>query len=160
MPTETEQQGSVVAVSRSERKGERKQGLACARLIAGWGLDGDAHAGAWHRQVSLLAIESIDKIRALGLDVGPGDFAENITTDGIDLMRLRIGDHLQVGAGELEITQIGKECHTRCAIFEAVGDCVMPREGVFARVIAGGEVRPGDGVTLIKSALSEPQPTP
>ena len=97
---------------------------------------------------------------ALGLDVGPGDFAENITTQGIDLLRLSIGDRLHVGTCDLEITQIGKECHARCAIFEAVGDCVMPREGVFARVIAGGDVRPGDGVSLIAAASSEPQPTP
>ncbi len=138
--------GTLVAVSASETKGVRKHNLERALLKAGWGIEGDAHAGEWHRQISLLAQESIDKMRALGLDVSSGDFAENLTTLGIDVPHLHIGDRLRVGEAELEVTQIGKECHTRCAIYQQAGDCVMPKEGVFARVLKGGTVRPGDAV--------------
>ncbi len=140
--------GEVVAVSVSGRKGTRKLNVPWAFLIEDFGLQGDAHARAWHRQVSLLAIESIEKIRERGLEVGPGDFAENITTRGIDLVNLHVGDRLVVGGCELEITQIGKECHSRCAIYRQAGDCVMPREGVFARVIRGGRVSVGDPVEV------------
>jgi len=143
------QQGILVAVSVSETKGVRKQNVERARLRADWGIEGDAHAGEWHRQISLLALESIRKMQALGLEVTSGDFAENLTTQGIDVPRLHIGDRVAVGETELEITQIGKECHTRCAIYEQAGDCVMPKEGVFARVLRGGEVRPGDTVTVV-----------
>ena len=118
------------------------------------GIVGDAHAGDWHRQVSLLAQESIDKMRALGLDVNAGDFAENITTSGIDLVSLPIGTRLQVGETLLEVTQIGKECHTRCAIYDQAGDCVMPKEGIFARVLSGGTIRPGDSVATIIDNVS------
>jgi MOSC domain-containing protein YiiM len=142
------QQGILVAVSMSETKGVRKQNVERARLKPDWGIEGDAHAGEWHRQISLLALESIQKMQALGLEVTSGDFAENLTTKGIDVPRLHIGDRVAVGETELEITQIGKECHTRCAIYEQAGDCVMPKEGVFARVLRGGEVRPGDTVTV------------
>ena len=114
------------------------------------GIVGDAHAGDWHRQVSLLAQESIAKMQALGLDVDSGDFAENITTSGIDLVLLPIGTRLQVGPVLLEVTQIGKECHTRCAIFYQAGDCVMPKEGIFAKVICGGVIKPGDGIGLLE----------
>jgi len=143
------QQGILVAVSVSETKGVRKQNVERARLRADWGIEGDAHAGEWHRQISLLALESIRKMQALGLEVTSGDFAENLTTQGIYVPRLHIGDRVAVGETELEITQIGKECHTRCAIYEQAGDCVMPKEGVFARVLRGGEVRPGDTVTVV-----------
>jgi MOSC domain-containing protein YiiM len=142
------QQGILVAVSVSETKGVRKHNVERARLKPDWGIEGDAHAGEWHRQISLLALESIQKMQALGLDVTSGDFAENLTTQGIDVPRLHIGDRVLVGETELEITQIGKECHTRCAIYEQAGDCVMPKEGVFARVLRGGEVRPGDTVSV------------
>ncbi|HWI41940.1 MAG TPA: MOSC domain-containing protein, partial [Verrucomicrobiae bacterium] len=107
-----------------------------------------AHAGEWHRQVSLLAKESIDKMRAMGLDVDSGDFAENITTSGVELPVLPVGTRLTVGEALLEVTQIGKECHTRCAIYHQAGDCVMPREGIFARVLRGGAVRAGDAVRV------------
>ena len=142
--------GRILALSTSESKGTRKQNVREIRLLENWGMEGDAHAGDWHRQISLLAMESIEKIHALGLtEVVPGDFAENITTACIDLMSLTVGDHLQLGECELEITQIGKECHSRCAIYYQVGDCVMPREGIFARVIRGGVLRVGDPVCKI-----------
>jgi MOSC domain-containing protein YiiM len=138
-----------VAVCISEKKGERKTPVAAVELRENHGIAGDAHAGDWHRQVSLLASESIDKMRALGLDVDSGDFAENITTSGIDLVCLPVGSRLQVGETLLEVTQIGKECHSRCAIFYQAGDCVMPKEGIFARVIGGGTLRPGDGIEIL-----------
>ena len=136
----------VLAVCISENKGERKKPVESVVLRENHGIVGDAHAGDWHRQVSLLAQESIDKMRKLGLDVNAGDFAENITTSGIDLVSLPVGSRLQVGETLLEVTQIGKECHTRCAIFYQAGDCVMPKEGIFVRVITGGTIRPGDEV--------------
>jgi molybdopterin adenylyltransferase len=141
--------GRVVAISTSEKKGTPKTNVPSARLVAEWGIEGDAHAGRWHRQVSLLALESIEKMRQRGVAVRPGAFAENITTEGIDLLERQVGDHLAIGSAVLEITQIGKECHARCAIFYRAGDCVMPREGIFARVIRGGEIRVGDAVTLL-----------
>ena len=135
--------GKIVAVCVSLRKGERKSPVTSAELRTGYGIVGDAHAGDWHRQVSLLARESIAKMQKLGLHVDAGDFAENLTTEGIDLLALAVGDKVQVGDTVLEITQIGKECHTRCAIYYQAGDCVMPREGLFARVLQGGSVAPG-----------------
>ncbi len=117
-------------------------------LRAEHGIEGDAHAGPWHRQVSLLAQESIDKMVAEGLNVGPGDFAENITTSGIEVAALPIGTVLDLGEALVEVTQIGKECHARCAIYYQAGDCVMPREGIFVRVLRGGRVAPGDPVTV------------
>ena len=139
----------VLAVCISEKKGERKKPVAAVELRAAHGIVGDAHAGDWHRQVSLLAQESIDKMRRLGLDVNAGDFAENITTSGIDLVVLPVGSRLKVGETLLEVTQIGKECHTRCAIFYQAGDCVMPKEGIFVRVLEGGTVKPGDGIEIL-----------
>jgi len=139
----------VVATCISEKKGERKTQVSSVELRENHGIVGDAHAGDWHRQVSLLAQESIDKMRKLGLDVDAGDFAENITTTGIDLVSLPVGSRLQVGKALLEVTQIGKECHTRCAIYYQAGDCVMPKEGIFARVITGGTIRPGDEITTL-----------
>jgi MOSC domain-containing protein YiiM len=139
----------VLAVCISENKGERKKPVAAVELRENHGIVGDGHAGDWHRQVSLLAQESIDKMRAMGLDVNAGDFAENITTSGINLVSLPIGTQLQVGGTLLEVTQIGKECHTRCAIYYQAGDCVMPKEGIFARVISGGVIRPGDEIRVL-----------
>lgn len=142
----------IIAVCTSKEKGERKVDVKEGVLQEGYGLAGDAHGGDWHRQVSLLAIESIDKMRAKGLDVGPGDFAENLTTKGIDLYSLPIGSRLQIGdSAILEITQIGKVCHDRCAIYHQAGDCVMPKEGVFAIVLEGGQVKTGDIVELSSS---------
>ena len=141
--------GMVKAVCISENKGERKTPVEAVELRENHGIVGDAHAGDWHRQVSLLAEESIDKMRALGLDVTAGDFAENITTGGIDLVSLPIGSRLQIGDTLLEVTQIGKECHTRCAIFYQAGDCVMPKEGIFVKVITGGTIKPGDEIDTV-----------
>ncbi len=139
--------GKVVAVNISTNKGERKTPVPEVTMREEHGIVGDGHAGDWHRQVSLLAQESIAKMQALGLDVKEGDFAENITTEGVDLVSLPIGSKIELGETLLEVTQIGKECHTRCAIYYQAGDCVMPKEGIFARVLKGGVVRPGDPVT-------------
>ena len=140
----------IVAVCTSKEKGERKTDVGQAELQEGFGLVGDAHGGDWHRQVSLLAIESIDKMRAAGLDVAPGDFAENLTTQGVNLYVLPVGTRLRVGDSVLlEMTQIGKECHDRCAIYHQAGDCVMPREGVFATVVSGGLVKTGDRLEVL-----------
>ena len=146
----------IVAVCRSKKKGERKSDVGCGELLKGFGLVGDAHGGDWHRQVSLLAMESIEKMRNAGLDVGPGDFAENLTTQGVDLYSLPIGTRLLVGkTALLEITQIGKECHDRCAIYHQAGDCVMPREGIFAVVLEGGPVAVGDAITIVAVETEE-----
>jgi MOSC domain-containing protein YiiM len=142
-------QGRILAVCISERKGERKKAISSGLLIENLGLQGDAHAGDWHRQISLLGDESVDKMRAAGLDVGAGDFAENLTIVGINLPLLPIGTRLRVGATALlEVTQIGKECHHHCAIYQQIGDCVMPREGIFARVLRGGPVAKDDAVIV------------
>ena len=140
--------GKVVAVCLSREKHVQKDEVESVLLVEGSGIEGDAHAGFDHRQVSLLAEESVDKMRARGLeDLRPGAFGENILTRGIDLLKLKVGDRLRVGSeAVLEVSQIGKECVDRCAIYYQAGDCVMPREGVFARVIRGGRVRAGDEI--------------
>lgn len=143
--------GSVAAISVSERRGIPKTNVPSAILVPGWGIQGDAHAGSGHRQVSLLALESVKKMQQRGLVIGPGAFAENITTQFIQLATLRVGDRVRIADAELEITQVGKECHSRCAIYESAGDCVMPREGVFARVVSGGMIRVGDPVKVIRA---------
>ena len=145
------ERGEIIAVCTSANKGERKTDVKAGVLVKGFGLEGDGHGGDWHRQVSLLATESIAKMRAAGLEVGPGDFAENLTTRGLDLCSLPVGTRLRVG-GEalLEISQIGKICHERCAIFYQAGDCVMPREGIFAVVLVGGAVKTGDLIEVVK----------
>ncbi|MEK6692704.1 MAG: MOSC domain-containing protein [Nitrospirota bacterium] len=143
-------EGKVIAVNISEKKGERKKNADKVYLRENFGIEGDAHAsGEWHRQVSLLGIESIGKMRSAGLDVSPGDFAENITTEGIDLPSLPLGTKITIGDDiELEVSQIGKVCHDRCAIYYQAGDCVMPKEGIFVRVIKGGWARPGDVIKV------------
>lgn len=141
--------GTIVAVCTSKGKGERKTDVGAGVLVENFGLEGDGHGGDWHRQVSLLATESIAKMQAAGLDVGPGDFAENLTTEGLDLCGLPVGTVLRVGAtAVLEITQIGKICHERCAIYYQAGDCVMPKEGIFAVVRRGGAVARGDRILV------------
>src|SRR6056297_301075 len=142
----------ILAVCVSHNTGERKTPVDRVELRRNHGIVGDAHAGDWHRQVSLLAKESIDKMRTMGLDVDNGDFAENLTTLGIDLPALPLGSRLQIGEVRLEITQIGKECHTRCAIYHQAGDCVMPKEGIFAKVLTGGEIIPGSQLQVLGSS--------
>ena len=140
----------IVAVCTSEEKGTRKKAVNEGLFREDYGLVGDAHADCCtHRQGSLLARESIDKMLALGVKVGPGDFAENITTEGIDLVSLSIGTRISIGEDMLlEVTQIGKECHTPCAIYRQAGVCVMPTEGIFTRVICGGVAKVGDQLTV------------
>ena len=147
--------GKVAEVCISTRKGEPKTPVGRGRLVEGHGLEGDAHAGT-HRQVSLLCQESIHKIRRMGLEVGPGDFAENLTVGGLGAEDFEPGDRIRIhgpaaGRGALlEVTQIGKECHSGCAIRDAVGDCVMPREGIFARVVRGGTIQVGDVLEVLR----------
>ena len=143
--------GKIVSLNISEKKGVRKKPVKEVSLKTEFGIEGDAHASsAWHRQVSLLALESIKKMQAKGLDVKPGDFAENITTEGIDLLGLPLGTQLTIGEGiKVEVSQIGKECHTRCSIYYQAGDCVMPKEGIFVRVLSGGVVKEGDQIAVI-----------
>jgi MOSC domain-containing protein YiiM len=142
--------GVVISVNISSKKGVRKKPVDEILIKADYGIEGDAHASSeWHRQVSLLALESIKKMQKMGLDVKPGDFAENITTEGLDLISLPLGTELHIGGGVIgEVSQIGKECHTRCAIYYQAGDCVMPKEGIFIKVLKGGYVRAGDRVMV------------
>jgi MOSC domain-containing protein YiiM len=142
--------GRIIAVSISERRGTKKRNVPEVVLKPDYGIEGDAHAEPGQRQVSLLALESIRKMQTQGVEVGPGDFAENITTEGLELFSLPLGTRIRLGASALgEVSQIGKECHSRCEIFHQVGDCVMPREGIFIRVLQGGEVRPGDEIEVL-----------
>ncbi|MFQ5861837.1 MAG: MOSC domain-containing protein [Candidatus Brocadiales bacterium] len=142
--------GRVVAVCVSGRKGTQKEDVGVVRLVEDYGIERDAHAGPGHRQVSLLALESADIMREKGLDIDSGDFGENIVTEGLDLKCLHLGTRLRVGKNALlEITQIGKECHDRCAIYYKAGDCIMPREGIFTRVLTGGIVQVGDEIKIL-----------
>ena len=139
----------IVSIAISKKKGTRKKTIEEALLIEGHGLEADAHAGPWHRQVSFLASESIERARKKGLDVTFGDFAENIATAGIDWGEIPLGTRIRLGdTARVEITQIGKECHTKCAIYYMAGDCIMPREGIFARVLKGGQIRCGDSIRI------------
>ena len=143
--------GTVVEVCISENKGEVKTPVPSVLLKENYGIENDAHAdSSWHRQVSLLAMESIDKMQGKGLVLKPGDFAENITTKDIDLCTIPIGARMQVGEALLEMTQLGKECHAGCAIRDTVGDCIMPREGIFAKVLKGGTVKAGDTIEVLE----------
>ncbi len=142
--------GRIEAISVSREKGTQKTNVPEAELRVDLGIVGDAHAGKWHRQVSLLAVESIAKMVKMGANVEPGNFAENITTEGIDLLKLSLGSRLKLGQNaELEVTQFGKKCHSRCEIFEQVGDCIMPREGIFAKVINPGQIQVGDVIEVL-----------
>jgi MOSC domain-containing protein YiiM len=142
--------GKIVSLNTSAKKGVRKKPVKEVVLKTEFGIEGDGHASSeWHRQVSLLALESIRKMQDKGLDVKPGDFAENITTEGLDLPALPVGTRLTLGDGiEAEVTQIGKICHTKCAIYYQAGDCVMPKEGIFVRVISGGTLKEGDPIVV------------
>jgi len=142
----------IIAVCRSEKKGSKKEAIGEGYLHQDYGLADDAHADCYsHRQVSLMAIESINRMRSMGFDVSPGDFAENLTTEGMEISSLPIGTEVHVGKEAIiEVTQIGKECHTGCAILHQIGKCIMPKEGVFAKVIHGGAVRAGDEIKIEK----------
>jgi len=150
------QSGRIVSVNISEKVGMKKDPVADAELVEGHGIKNDAHAGPYHRQISLLATESIESMRAKGVDVTAGSFAENLTTEGIDLPSLPVGTIIRTDGGAvLEVTQIGKVCHDHCAVYEAVGDCVMPREGIFVRVLTGGTISPGDTITVIEGSHND-----
>lgn len=144
--------GIVREICVSPRRGTKKQPVKEAVLEENWGIRGDAHAGNWHRQVSLLPLEEIEKFRARGAGVAPGDFGENVIVEGFDLKALPVGSRLKTAGGcLLEVTQIGKECHDHCQIYQTMGDCIMPREGIFARVLQGGVLKPGDAIELEES---------
>jgi len=140
----------IISIAISKKKGTRKTPVQSVHLIENHGIENDAHAGPWHRQVSLLAMEDIQSMQAKGVDVDFGDFAENIATSGIDLPNLPIGTRLRLGDNVLlEITQIGKECHNKCAIYYQAGDCIMPKKGIFARVIRGGKISCNEAIEII-----------
>ena len=140
--------GRIVAVCISEQRGTRKKNVGTVRLLENWGIEGDAHAGRWHRQVSLLSSDRVEEFRATGADVGPGDFGENLLVEGFDFKTLPVGARFRCGNVELELTQIGKQCHAHCEIYRQVGDCIMPREGVFTKVLQGGVISVGDELIL------------
>lgn len=148
--------GKVLAVCTSAQKGTQKQPVAEITLQEDWGIVGDAHAGHWHRQVSLLAYEKIEEFRKRGADVAFGAFGENIVCEGFDLRALPVGTRFQIGDCLLELSQIGKACHSHCEIYKVVGDCIMPREGVFTIVLKGGVVKPGDEITMIEADPNRP----
>ncbi len=142
--------GKVLGVCISEKKGTQKKNIHEARFIEDWGIENDAHAGKWHRQVSLLSADRINEFRARGAEVADGAFGENLIVEGFDFKSLPVGTVFQCGDVVLEMTQIGKECHSHCEIYKVMGDCIMPREGVFTRVLHGGVIREGDEMTILK----------
>jgi MOSC domain-containing protein YiiM len=149
--------GKVVSINISDKKSVRKKPVQEAFLRTNFGIEGDVHASSkWHRQVSLLAIESIRRIQAMGLKVEPGDFAENITTEEIDLPKLPVGTRMTIGnAIEVEVSQIGKKCHARCEIYNQAGDCIMPKEGIFVKVLKGGKIKEGDSIKITSGISDE-----
>lgn len=142
--------GKIIAVCTSPEKGTQKQNVGSALLVEDWGIQGDAHAGKWHRQVSLLSYDQVEEFRARGAQVEPGAFGENLLVEGFDFKSLPVGTRFGCNGAVLELTQIGKQCHAHCQIYRQVGDCIMPREGVFTRVLRGGVVRVGDELTILK----------
>lgn len=147
--------GKIMAVCISEKRGTQKKNIEKVRLIENFGLEGDAHAGNWHRQVSLLSYEKVRAFEEKGISVEEGAFGENLLVEGFDFKTLPIGTRFRCGDVLLEMTQIGKECHSHCEIYQAVGDCIMPREGVFARVLHGGEIQIGDEMKIVPSSDSD-----
>ena len=148
--------GKILAICISEKKGIQKSPIDSAVLLEDWGIEGDAHGGKWHRQVSLLSFEKIEDFRAKGADVDFGAFGENLVVEGFDLRKIPVGSRFQIGDALLELTQIGKECHSHCAIFHAVGDCIMPREGVFAEVLQEGDIHEGDEMQVELPDVNRP----
>lgn len=142
--------GKIIAVCTSPEKGTQKQNVGSALLVEDWGIQGDAHAGKWHRQVSLLSYDRVEEFRTRGAQVEPGAFGENLLVEGFDFKSLPVGTRFGCNGAVLELTQIGKQCHAHCQIYRQVGDCIMPREGVFTRVLQGGVVRVGDELTILK----------
>ena len=153
---EMKKNGRVIAICISKNKGTAKTEVPATTLKPDYGIEGDAHAGNWHRQVSLIALEKIEEFRKRGADVDFGAFGENIIVEGFDLSSLPVGTRFKIGDALLELTQIGKECHTHCAIYHQVGDCIMPREGVFTKVVEGGEIKAGDEIEMIEADSAEP----
>lgn len=147
--------GKIMAVCISEKRGTQKKNIGKVRLIENFGLEGDAHAGNWHRQVSLLSYEKVRAFEEKGISVEDGAFGENLLVEGFDFKTLPVGTRFRCGEVLLEMTQIGKECHSHCEIYQAVGDCIMPREGVFARVLHGGEIQIGDEMEIVSSSDSD-----
>ena len=149
--------GKVLAVCISEKRGTQKKNVGRVRLIENYGLEGDAHAGNWHRQVSLLSYDRIREFNERGAGVGPGAFGENMVVEGFDFKLLPVGTKLKCGDVVLELTQIGKECHSHCEIYKKMGECIMPREGVFARVLCGGTIEEGDEMELVSDSCTDGQ---
>lgn len=147
--------GKIMAVCISEKRGTQKKNIEKVRLIENFGLEGDAHGGNWHRQVSLLSYEKVRAFEEKGISVEDGAFGENLLVEGFDFKNLPVGTRFRCGEALLEMTQIGKECHSHCEIYQAVGDCIMPREGVFARVLHGGEIQIGDEMEIVPSSDSD-----
>lgn len=147
--------GKIMAVCISEKRGTQKKNIEKVRLIENFGLEGDAHGGNWHRQVSLLSYEKVRAFEEKGISVEDGAFGENLLVEGFDFKTLPVGTRFRCGEALLEMTQIGKECHSHCEIYQAVGDCIMPREGVFARVLHGGEIQIGDELEIVPSSDSD-----
>lgn len=147
--------GKIMAVCVSEKRGTQKKNIEKVRLIENFGLEGDAHGGNWHRQVSLLSYEKVLAFEEKGISVEDGAFGENLLVEGFDFKTLPVGTRFRCGDALLEMTQIGKECHSHCEIYQAVGDCIMPREGVFARVLHGGEIQIGDELEIVPSSDSD-----
>lgn len=147
--------GKIMAVCISEKRGTQKKNIDKVRLIENFGLEGDAHGGNWHRQVSLLSYEKVRAFEEKGISVEDGAFGENLLVEGFDFKTLPVGTRFRCGEALLEMTQIGKECHSHCEIYQAVGDCIMPREGVFARVLHGGEIQIGDEMEIVPSSDSD-----
>lgn len=147
--------GKIMAVCISEKRGTQKKNIEKVRLIENFGLEGDAHGGNWHRQVSLLSYEKVRAFEEKGISVEDGAFGENLLVEGFDFKTLPVGTRFRCGEVLLEMTQIGKECHSHCEIYQAVGDCIMPREGVFARVLHGGEIQIGDELEIVPSSDSD-----
>ena len=147
--------GKIMAVCISEKRGTQKKNIEKVRLIENFGLEGDAHGGNWHRQVSLLSYEKVRAFEEKGISAEDGAFGENLLVEGFDFKTLPVGTRFRCGDALLEMTQIGKECHSHCEIYQAVGDCIMPREGVFARVLHGGEIQIGDELEIVPSSDSD-----
>ena len=145
--------GKILGICISEKRGTQKHQVDSAEIAAGWGIEGDAHGGNWHRQVSMLSYEKIEEFRSRGAKVEFGAFGENLIVEGYDLKTLPLGTRFKAGNAVLELTQVGKECHSHCQIYKVMGDCIMPREGVFTKVIEGGEIKVGDEINICETSV-------